>query len=65
MDDIKTNNAWNEVHQIFLNIGDALMAIGTKRNMSEDWYGMVDRLIDQGIDISYKEKMMNRRRVND
>ena len=64
MDDIKTNNAWNEVHQIFLNIGDALMAIGTKRNMSEDWYGMVDRLIDHGIDISYKEKM-NRRRVND
>ena len=64
MDDIKTNNAWNEVHQIFLHIGDALMAIGTKRNMSEDWYGMVDRLIDHGIDISYKEKM-NRRRVND
>ena len=47
---------WEEVHEIFLHIGEALMSIGTQRNMTEDWYAMVERFVDRGVAISHREK---------
>lgn len=42
-----------EIRELFLLIGDALMSIGTKRNMTEDWYAMVEKYIDKGVDMVY------------
>ena len=53
---MNTNESWEETHEIFLHIGEALMSIGTKRNMSEDWYAMIERLVDRGVEIAYREK---------
>ena len=50
------NEHWEETHEIFLHIGEALMSIGTQRNMSEDWYAMVERLVDRGVEIAHREK---------
>jgi len=47
---------WEEVHDIFLQIGEALMSIGTSANMGQEWYAMLDKLIDRGVTIAYKGK---------
>ena len=49
-------DSWGEVHEIFLHIGEALMSIGTHRNMSEDWYAMVERMVDRGVEIAHRVK---------
>ena len=45
---------WRDIHSLFLSIGENLMAIGTKRNMTQDWYKMVEKKIDHGVDIAYR-----------
>jgi hypothetical protein len=42
-----------EIHKLFLEIGESLMRVGTIRNMTEDWYAVVDTLIDRGITVTY------------
>ena len=42
-----------EIHELFLEIGEDLMRVGTTRNMTQDWYAMVDALIDRGITVAY------------
>ena len=47
---------WREVHELFLEIGEDLMSIGTHSIMSEDWYAMVEKKIDHGITLAYRKK---------
>jgi len=62
IDTTKNYNSWKEIHEIFLHIGDTLTSIGTKGNMGQEWYAMLDKLIDRGIEISYTEKILSKQK---
>ena len=49
-------NDYEQLRHILLDIGEALMSIGTKRNMSEDWYSMIMKYVEHGISICYRHQ---------
>lgn len=53
-----------QIHRIFLELGEALMEAGTHKNMKKKWYKTMDKLIEKGIDIVFNAQFNAFNKIN-